>query len=131
MAQKKEKEEISGSNPLIGSKIKLFKMFQSIWRQIKYFFVNPFWLSGAVLILMVFAILINAAIWYLYIKNYRDLIGIVQIGYSSAVLILNILLGNIVFRKEKLISIILLSAGLIIQILFIIFLRFFAMTQAF
>ena len=73
----------------------------------------------------------NGLIWYLYLKNYKDLIGAVPIGYSSAVILLNIFLANITYKKEFLVSSILISMGLFVQIIYLIFLKFFAMSQAF
>ncbi len=77
------------------------------------------------------SLLTNSAIWFLYIKFYRELIGIIPISYALAVLILNIFLSNIIYRKQTLICFILLGGSALVQILFIIFLRLFAMSQAF
>ena len=109
----------------------MIKLLKSIFKQIKYFIVNPLWISKVGLPLILVSLSLNGLIWYMYIKGYKDLIGLVPISYSLAALILNIFLANILYRKEILISIILLSSGLLIQIIYLIFLKFFAMSQAF
>lgn len=107
------------------------KLFATISNQIKHFFLNPFWFSKATLPLIILAVILNGLIWYLYLRHYKSLIGIVPIGYSSAVIVLNIFLANITFRKEVLASIVLLGIGLSVQLIYLIFLKFFAMSQAF
>lgn len=107
------------------------KILQYIIQQIKAFIINPFWLNGGAILLIILTLAVNALVWYLWIKKYQDLIGVVPISYSSAVIVLNIFLGNLTYRKETLVTFILLGTGLIIQIIYLIFLRFFAMSQAF
>lgn len=107
------------------------KFFQTIWLQIKYFFVNPFWVQKMVILLVTITLVLNGSIWYLYLKKYTGLIGFVPISYSSAVLLLNIFLAAIIYRKETLVSFVLLGTGLTIQIIYLIFLRFLAMSQVF
>lgn len=134
------KEEISGSNPLIGSKHKnksknlndkMKKFFSKIWAQVKYFIVNPFWVNKINIILIILTIIANAFVWYLYLKKYHFLIGMVPISYSSAVLMLNVFLASIIYRKELAASYILLGIGMFIQVVYLVFLKFFAMGQAF
>ena len=107
------------------------KLFITILNQFKHFFLNPFWSSKATLPLMIISVILNGLIWYLYLKRYNALVGVVPIGYSSAVIILNIFLANITYRKEVLASIVLLGVGLSVQLIYLIFLRFFSMSQAF
>lgn len=107
------------------------KIFKYVWQKIKEFILNPFWLNWASILLIVLTLALNGLIWYFWAKYYQDLIGIVPISYSSAVLFLNIFLGNLTYRKETLVTFILLGTGLIIQIVYLIFLRFFAMSQTF
>lgn len=76
-------------------------------------------------------IALNGLIWYSYLKFYHDLIGFVPIAYSTAVFVLNVFLAVPVYKRESLASYILLTAGLFIQIIYLVFLRFFALSQAF
>lgn len=90
--------------------------------QLKYFFVNPFWITFSVLVILAVSFIADGLIWYLYWGKYREIINIIPIGFSSSVLILNLFLANITFPKEKLISYILLSTGLMIQLFILFFL---------
>jgi hypothetical protein len=107
------------------------KIPEYLWSQFKYFLINPFWQAKVVWFLICPAVLINGFIWYLYIKFYKDLIGVVPISYSLAVVVLNVFLANIIYRKQTLVSLSLLSSGILIQIIFLIFLKLFAISQAF
>lgn len=80
--------------------------------------------------MIIITAILNGLIWFLYIKNYQDLIGITQISYALAVMILNIYLANIVYRRVALASMVLLSTGLIVQIIFLVFLKLFALSQS-
>ncbi len=99
--------------------------------QTKRFFVNPYWIDWRILIFMIPTFILNALVWYLWARYYQDLIGVVPIGYAAAVALLNIFLGGLSYRKEILVTFVLLGTGLLIQTIYIIFLKFFAMTQAF
>lgn len=105
--------------------------FKFIFDRIRNFFVNPFWMSLASLLIVFLTLLLNGLVWYLYIKQYRNIIGYEPISFSSAVFLLNLFLAAIVYKRETLASYILLSTGLTVQIIFIVFLRFLAMSQAF
>jgi hypothetical protein len=105
--------------------------FKTIWPQIKYFIVNPFWINKFNIILITLTIVANFFIWYLYLKKYGNLIGIVPISYSTAVVMLNIFLSAIIYRKELAASFILLGTGIFIQVVYLVFLKFFSMGQSF
>jgi hypothetical protein len=107
------------------------KLFKTIWAQIKYFIVNPFWVNKFSILLIGLNFVLNGLIWYLYLKNYQSMIGFVPIAYSSAVILLNIFLAAIIYRKEISASFILLGAGMMIQLIYLVFLKFFAMGQSF
>jgi len=105
--------------------------FKTIWAQVKYFIVNPFWVNKFNIILIILTAIANVFIWYLYLRKYGNLIGILPISYSSAVVVLNVFLAAIIYRKELAASYILLGTGIFIQVVYIVFLKFFAMSQAF
>jgi hypothetical protein len=97
----------------------LFNLFSHI----KNFFTNRFWQTFLVWIILGLTLLAHAAIWYFYFSSLKSIIGITQIFYSSGAIILNLFLANLVYEKESLASFILLGVALLIQILFIIFLK--------
>lgn len=105
--------------------------FKFIFDRIRNFFVNPFWKSLPSILVLIFTLALNGLIWYLYLKQYRSIIGYEPIAFSSAVVLLNLFLAAIVYKREALASYILLSTGLTVQIIFVVFLRFLAMSQAF
>jgi len=107
------------------------KFLNYFWQQIKFFLINPFWLSLWSIGLILIILLLNGWVWFLWIKKYQDLIGLMPISYAAAVGALNIFLANLAYRKESLVSFILLGAAILIQIIYLIFLKFFAMSQAF
>jgi len=80
---------------------------------------------------LIVTFLLNGLIWYLYLKFYKTLIGYEPIIFSSAVLILNLCLSAVVYKREAIASYILLSTAFTVQIIFIVFLKFLASTQAF
>lgn len=99
--------------------------------RIRNFFINPFWKSIASLSIVFISSILNGLIWFLYIKYYRSLIGYEPIAFSSTVVLLNLFLATVVYKRESLASYILLSTALTVQIIFIVFLRFLSVTQAF
>jgi len=107
------------------------KNLMYLWQKIKEFFINPYWANWTVILLIFLSVLLNGLLWYIWWKKYQDLVGVVPISYSSAVLILNVFLSNLSYRKEALVNFVLLGTGLLVQIIYLIFLRFFAMSQTF
>lgn len=105
--------------------------FKKIWAQVKYFVVNPFWGNKYSILIIILTLALNGLVWYFYIRKYSVIIGVVPISYSSAVVILNIFLAGVIYRKEIAASYILLGTGIFIQIIYLVFLKFFAMGQAF
>lgn len=102
-----------------------------LWQKLKEFILSPFWLNRGVILIIAATLALNGLIWYQWLQKYQDLIGIVPIGYAGAVALLNIVLGNLSYKKEPLVTFVLLGAGVLIQIIYIIFLKFFVMSQAF
>jgi len=99
---------------------KIFSYFKS---QFSYLFINPFWKAWVNIILITITFLVSALLVYLYIFRFRQSAPIMPIIYSVAVFVLNVLLANISYRREPMVSYILLSAGLFVQILFLGYLQ--------
>ena len=55
------------------------------------------------------------------------MMSVVSVGYSSGVVILNLFLGNLVYDKEEIISLIIVGIAVLIQIAFLVFLKLFAL----
>lgn len=98
------------------------KIIPYVKAQLKYFFINPFWRQISVVVILIISLLINGSVWFLYLTKMRIFGNITQIGFSSAVLILDLILAGISFPRQQLVSYILISAGLLVQIIFITFL---------
>jgi len=101
----------------------LKKILNYSLHQIKYFIFNPFWTSWISLTVLAITVILNGFIWYEYIAKFHMMINLTPIGYTSAVLILNLFLANISYPKQNLLSFILLGTALLIQIFFIFFLK--------
>lgn len=99
--------------------------------QLKYFFLNPFWTKWAVWAISAAALAGNGFVWYFYLAKFSNLIELTPVVYSSAVLGLNLFLADIIFPKEPLASYSLLGVAVLIQLLFLVFLRFFIVSQVF
>lgn len=72
--------------------------------------------------IIIVSLILNALIWFFYLTKYREIVNITPIFYSSAVLVLNLSLGNIVFQKQPLMTYLLLGTGILIQIFIFYFL---------
>lgn len=99
------------------------KITNYLLNQLKYFFVNQFWTSFPVIIILILSIVLNGIIWFQYIEKYREVINSTPIIYSSAVFILNLFLAAISYPKEKLISWVLISIALLIQVFILFFVK--------
>jgi len=107
------------------------KILSFLWQQSKYFIINPFWTSWICLTIIGLSAILNGLIWYLYLTKFHIIVNLTPIGYSSAVIILNLILANIVFQKQSLISYILLVVALLIQVFMIFFLKIAVFAGAF
>lgn len=100
------------------------KILSYILAQLKYFFLNPFWTSWIILVIIVLGLGLNGYIWYFYLVRMQALTGLTPVGYASGVLLLNIFLADISYQRQVILSWILLSTAVLIQIIFIVFLKF-------
>ena len=74
---------------------------------------------------IILGLLSNGYIWYFYLVKIHSFAELTPVGYASGVLLLNIFLADISFPKQIMLSWILLSIALLIQIIFLVFLKFF------
>ena len=81
--------------------------------------------------IILFSLLTSGAVFYFYFANFKHTVGPIAIYYAGAVLILNLFLAAIVFPRQKFISYILLGAGLLIQIIILVFMKVASMTGGF
>lgn len=107
------------------------KILSYILKQLRYFFINPFWVKWQVLVILVISVLTNGLIWYLYLSSYKSYVNLTPIIYSLGVLILNLFIANLVYPKKEIVAYILISLGLIIQFIILIYLKIALMSGAF
>ena len=98
------------------------KILNYLLKQLKFFIINPFWTKVPILGIIIISLVINGLIWFFYLTKYREMVNITPIYYSSAVLILNLLLGNIIFQKQPLMTYLFLGTSVLIQIFILYFL---------
>lgn len=99
------------------------KILKAILSQLKYFFINPFWISWQILIVVILALALNGWTWDLYLTKYKEMINVTPVIYASAVILLNLFLAAIYYPKEKIVSWILIGIGLLIQLFIIFFIK--------
>lgn len=73
---------------------------------------------------IILGLALNSYIWYFYLVKLQSMAGLTPVGFASGVLILNIFLADISFPKQIILSWILLSTALLIQIIFLVFIKF-------
>ena len=86
------------------------------------FFINPFWKSLPVIVVLVASLAINGLLWYIYQTKIRA--NPIPFIFASGLIILNLILGNFLWNREKLASIFLIYTAFLIQILMLIFIRY-------
>ena len=102
-----------------------------IKKQLKYFFINPFWKDRIIWVILAITIILNVVIWYKYIKYEKTIIDLLPIVYSTAIFILNLFLSIISYPKKDLIAYVLMGAGLLIQIFFLYYLAIIKLAGVF
>ncbi len=101
----------------------MHKLFSFILGQLKYFFINPFWKKWVILAVLGLSIIINVVIWYSYLRYEKEFINFTPIGYSTGVLLLNLLLAVSIYPKNDLVAYILIGVGFLIQIFIFYYLK--------
>ncbi|MGA2667094.1 MAG: hypothetical protein ABSE91_03360 [Patescibacteria group bacterium] len=98
------------------------KIFSSIQQALKNFFVNPFWRTWSVLVLFFLALVINGILWYIYATRIKQNPN--PIIFASGVIVLNAILANYLWNREKMAGIFLLIIMLTIEIFILAFVRY-------
>lgn len=101
------------------------KILSIIWAVLKDFIFNSYWKSWAVLIIVFLSLVINAILWYIFEIRIKQ--NSLPFFFASGLIILNLILGNYLWEREKLASFFLLLVGLFTQILMLIFIRYLMM----
>jgi len=90
---------------------------------LKDFFINPFWKSWWVLVVIVVSFVINSFLWYFYFLKIKE--NPIPFIFSSGLIFLNLVLANYLWNREKLASFFLLTVALFTQLLMLIFIKSF------
>ncbi|HLB95339.1 MAG TPA: hypothetical protein VJK26_00330 [Patescibacteria group bacterium] len=101
------------------------KIFKSIIGILKDFIYNSFWRSGPVLAIIVLSLVLNGFLWYIFETRIRE--NPVPFFFTSGLVGLNLILGNYLWEREKIASFFLISVGLFVQLLMLVFVRFLTM----
>lgn len=86
------------------------------------FFINPFWKSLQVIIVLASSFAINGLLWYIYQTKIKE--NPIPFIFATGLIILNLILGNFLWNREKLASIFLIYTAVFTQILMLIFIRY-------
>jgi len=98
------------------------KVLSIILEILRGFLINPFWKSYQIIIAVGLSLAINGFLWYIY--ELRIKVNLVPFFFATTIVILNLILGNYLYPREKLASFFLIFTGLFIQILMLIYLRY-------
>ena len=102
------------------------KVFRLILQVLRGFFINPFWKSLQVIIVIILSLAISGVLWYIYeTKIHQNSIPFI---FASGLVVLNLILGNYLWNREKLAALFLIYTGLFVQVLMLIFIRYLMMT---
>ncbi len=98
------------------------KILSILFATIREFIKNSFWRSWYVLVILVISLALNGVLWYIYMIRIEE--NPIPFIFASGLIGLNLILANLIWEKEKLVSILLISVGLLVQILMLIFIRY-------
>ncbi len=98
------------------------KIIKIIFTNLKEFFLNSFWQNIKVIIIIVSSLAINALLWYIFRLKIR--FNPIPFIFASGLILLNLVLANFLWQREKISSFILLGTGLFTQILMLLFIRY-------
>ena len=98
------------------------KILEIILTNIKGFFLNSFWQNLKVIIIVVFSLAINGLLWYIFKLKIR--FNPIPFIFAAGLILLNLVLANYLWHREKISSFILLGTGLFAQILMLLFIRY-------
>jgi hypothetical protein len=100
-------------------------------KQLQFFFLNEFWRNFVNLGLIFLSLVSNAAFWYFGLTKFKNLIEWPIFFYAGGVLLLNIVLAVISYKKFPLASYSLLGCMLIVQFFLLILLRFIVISKSY
>lgn len=98
------------------------KIISSLLNIIRGFIFNSFWRSWTVLAIIFLSLVLNAILWYIFLTKIK--VNVLPFYFASGLIILNLLLANFLWEKEKLASYFLIAVGIFSQILMLVFIRF-------
>ena len=90
------------------------------------FIFNPFWKSAAVLVCLVLSLATGSVLWYIYTSKLHE--NPIPFIFASVLIILNFVLANFLWNREKLASYFLIYTALFVQILMLLFIRYLFLT---
>jgi hypothetical protein len=95
----------------------------SVLKQIiRDFFINHFWKKWQIIVILILTVGLNVFLWYTFETKIKD--NSSPFLFSSGVAVINLILANYLFNREKIASYILITIGLSIQILMLLFVRY-------
>ena len=92
---------------------------------IKDFFLNSFWKSIPILVIIFLSLALNVFLWYIFQTRVKS--NPVPFYFASGIIGLNWILGNYLWEKEKLASYFLISTALFTQVLMLLLIRYLTM----
>jgi len=98
------------------------KIFSIILEILRGFLLNHFWKSYQIIIAIILSLAINGFLWYIYALRIKA--NPVPFFFATVIVILNLILGNYLYPRERLSSYFLVYTSLFIQILMLIYLRY-------
>jgi len=101
------------------------KFLNSLLNILKDFIFNSFWKSWPLLVMLFFSLAINAILWYIFQTRIKE--NAIPFFFASGLILLNLILGNYLWEREKLLSFFLVGIGLFTQILMLVFIRYLMM----
>lgn len=86
------------------------------------FVFNSFWQAWGVLAIVVVSLALNGVLWYIYETKIKE--NSLPFIFASGLIILNLILANYLWPREKMAGLILLGVGLFTQLLMLILIRY-------
>ncbi|MCL5407036.1 MAG: hypothetical protein M1429_00875 [Patescibacteria group bacterium] len=98
------------------------KIYLILKEIIRDFIFNSFWKSWPALLIIASSLILNGILWYIFLSKIK--VNFIPFIFASGLIFLNLILGNYLWEKEKIASFFLISVGLFVQVLMLVFIRF-------
>jgi len=98
------------------------KAFIIIKQILKDFFINPFWRTWSILVSIGLSLIANAGLWYIFAIKIKQNPN--PFFFATGIILLNIVISNYLFNREKLANYFLLLVALSIQIFMLAFSKY-------